>query len=346
MHMLKTKLRRVFSTRVSSLFAVFILVASFILMSATPVFALPAINTASATLSTNAPGPATATYTLSFKLGATDTIGSISAQACDQASGSCTQSGNASGFSGSSDVFGSTTLPGSSWATTTNATALKAHNASGAAGNTSTQYNISWTGVTNPTAPNATWFLQVTLYSDTGFATPVETGVMAISTAGQITVTATVNQSLTFTLATATAGLGVLSTATTSSATSTMSAATNALNGYVITVNGSTLAGPSTITALTSATPASVNTPQFGLNLVANTTPSVGSNVSGSGSGTAASGYNTANSYKFVTGNTVASAGGATNSNTFTVSYIADIDSSIAPGSYSTVLTYICTPTF
>ncbi len=68
--------------------------------------------------------------------------------------------------------------------------------------------------------------------------------------------------------------------------------------------------------------------------------------MSGSGTGTAATGYSTSNNFKFVTGDTVASATGPTNSNTYTVSYIANIDGSTAAGSYSTVLTYIATANF
>jgi hypothetical protein len=126
-----------------------------------------------------------------------------------------------------------------------------------------------------------------------------------------------------------------------------MTAATNAASGYSITVAGSTLTGPSTLTAMAGAASAT-NSKQFGINLRANTTPTVGTNVSGSGSGIAkvGSGYETADSFKFVSGNTIAEATAPTNSNTFTVSYIANIDGSTLPGAYSTVLTYVATPNF
>ena len=89
-----------------------------------------------------------------------------------------------------------------------------------------------------------------------------------------------------------------------------------------------------------------INNTQFGLNLMNNTTPAVGTAVAGSGTGTAASGYNTADVYKFVSGDTVAAASAPTNSNTYTVSYIANIDGMTAPGNYSTVLTYVATANF
>jgi hypothetical protein len=206
---------------------------------------------------------------------------------------------------------------------------------------------VSFSGVVNPSATNSTYFFRITTYSDASWTTAVDTGTIATSTAGQITVTATVDEALTFTLGSATAALGTLTTSTTGSATSTMTASTNAASGYSITVHGATLtSGSNTITALTSPTASSMNSKQFGLNLMANSTPSVGSGVSGTGTGAAASGYNTANNYKYVTGDIVASASVPTNSNTFTVSYIGNIDGSTAAGSYSTTLTYIATANF
>jgi hypothetical protein len=78
-----------------------------------------------------------------------------------------------------------------------------------------------------------------------------------------------------------------------------------------------------------------------------NTTPAVGLDVSGGGSGTAATGYNTQNQFKFNTaGDTIASAGAATNANTFTTSYIVNMDGTTAPGSYSTIINYTATGNF
>jgi len=126
-----------------------------------------------------------------------------------------------------------------------------------------------------------------------------------------------------------------------------MTAATNSASGYVVTINGSTLtSGVDTITALAAQTASTVGNSQFGINLKANTTPSVGSNVSGTGSGTATANYGTADQFRFVTGDSVASASGPTNSNTYTVSYIGNIAGITPAGSYSTILTYIATATF
>jgi hypothetical protein len=208
--------------------------------------------------------------------------------------------------------------------------------------------SVSFSSVKNPTATNATFFMRITTYSDATWTTAVDTGTIAASTAGQVTVTASVDETLTFTLTATTVPLGTLTTSATGTGISTFAVSTNANTGYSVTVAGNTLttAGNKTITALPSPTASSTNTKQFGINLVSNTTPAVGAAVSGSGTGTAASGYNAANFYKFVSGETIASAGAPTNSNTFTVSYIANIDGITAAGAYTTTLTYVATANF
>lgn len=288
---------------------------------------------------------ASTTYTFTFTAPSATTIKSISFQACTTASGTCTTpSGFVNGGIGSAPTgLGS----GGTWTgNTSTAGSLRVLNNSNT-GSPSAGAQVFFTGVTNPSATNSTFFFRITTYSDSTWTTPIDTGTVATSTAGQITVTASVDEALTFTLGSSTVALGTLTTSSTGSGTSSMTVSTNGASGYAVTVNGTTLtSGSNTITALTSPTASSQNNKQFGLNLVANTTPSVGSAVSGTGTGTAASGYNTSNSYKFVTGETVASATGPTNSNTFTVSYIANVDGSTAAGSYSTLLTYIATANF
>lgn len=289
---------------------------------------------------------AVTTYTFNFDAGST-TLKSIGFQACTTASGTCT---TPAGFS----VTGATvpTQPtgvgaASGWTVNT-ATAgqLRIVNSGNVTAPGATQ-TVYFGNVTNPSATNSTFFFRITTYSDAAWTTAVDTGTVATSTAGLVTVTASVDETLTFTLGTTTVALGTLSTGSTASGTSTMSASTNANSGYNVTVNGTTLtSGANTITALSSPTASSTNNKQFGINLVANTVPSVGSAVSGSGTGAAASGYNTANNFKFASSDIVASAAAPTNTNSYTVSYIANIDGVTAPGSYSTVLNYVATANF
>ena len=159
-------------------------------------------------------------------------------------------------------------------------------------------------------------------------------------------------------------------------ATSQMAASTNAAQGYTITVNGPTLtSGSATIpgySAATALTSANRGVSGWGMNLRANTA-AVASTFPGSSAeltatsvgdgvnlkGQALAGYNTIDTFKFTTGDAVAnsaSTGGAlgtvggtlgpTNSQTYTASYVVNVAGNQLAGSYTTTLTYICTPTF
>lgn len=290
---------------------------------------------------------ASTTYSFTFTVPSATVLQSAEFTACTTASGTCT---TPSGFSVASSTLPSQPVnlgDASGWVVSTaTAGSLRLSKSGNVAAPTGSQ-TVNFANVVNPSATNSTFFMRMTTYSGPTWTGVVDTGTVATSTAGQITVTAIVDEALTFTLAAATVALGTLTTSTTGSGTSLMTASTNASTGYSITANGATLtSGANTITALASPTASSINNKQFGLNLMANTTPAVGSGVSGTGTGTAATGYNTANSYKFVTGDMVASAALPTNSNTYTVSYIANIDGITAAGGYSTILTYIATANF
>jgi hypothetical protein len=60
--------------------------------------------------------------------------------------------------------------------------------------------------------------------------------------------------------------------------------------------------------------------------------------------------YNTIDNFKYVSGDTIARSdnGGAgpTNAQLFTASYIVNVAGNQLAGTYTTTLTYICTPTF
>jgi hypothetical protein len=235
-------------------------------------------------------------------------------------------------------------------------------------------------GLPSPATPNCTFFVRISTYASTDTTgSAIDTGVVAASTAQQISLTGTMPESLIFctggTVST-NAGVPDCSTATsgsitfnqlfsptsTATTTSQMAASTNAGSGYSVTVNGTTLtSGSNTISAITSTAQLSVHgLSQFGMNLVANTTatttPAVGADVAPAPNGTnykgeAASSYDTADHFKFDTGNIVAdSAFGGTAAGTdaqiFTTTYIVNVPGSQPAGTYTTTLTYICTPTF
>ncbi len=239
--------------------------------------------------------------------------------------------------------------------------------------------------IKNPSTANYTFFVRITTYSGTDGATgPVDSGSVAASTANPIQLSGIMPESLIFctgaTISTP-GGIPDCSTATagniafnqlfsptdTAVATSQMAASTNALYGYAITVNGPLLtSGSSTIPALAPTTPdapaASVTgISAFGMNLRANTVasaisfPAGSANISGAPNGTDLRGqptanYNVPDNFKYVSGDTIARSdnGGAgpTNSQLYTSSYIVNVAGNQLAGTYTTTLTYICTPTF
>lgn len=301
------------------------------------------------------------TYTVtSAALPTTTAVKSVSLTACDAASGSCV---TPSGFSVASSTLGAqpTGLGSASGWTVNTATAgsLRVVNAANAT-TSSGAVSIQWDSVVNPTAANTTYYLRMTTYSDAAWTTPLDTGTIAVSTTNQITVSATVDESLTFCTGTSgittsscsgatgtSASLGTLTASTTGASTSLLGVGTNGQTGYSITVSGSTLtSGGNTISALAAQTASTVGGEQFGLNLRDNATPNIGADADGSGAGTPTSNYNTADQYRFVTGDSIASKNTSEAFRRFTVSYIANIGTATEAGTYSTALTYICTATF
>jgi hypothetical protein len=245
----------------------------------------------------------------------------------------------------------------------------------------STAVSYHLLGVTNPSADNTTFYVRISTYASTDTTGAViDSGTVAASTTEPIILTGTMPESLVFctgaTVGT-TSGVPDCATATsgsvtfdrlfspidTSIATSQMAASTNAGSGYIITVNGVTLtSGSNTITAMTTAGSGDAGVhgiSQFGLNLKANTTatssPAVGTEVAPAANGTnyrgeALNGYNTVDRFRFFSGNNVADSAnggaGGTDAQIFTASYIVNVPGSQPAGTYTTTLTYICTPTF
>jgi hypothetical protein len=167
----------------------------------------------------------------------------------------------------------------------------------------------------------------------------------------QVAVSATVAQSITFTISDSSIGFGTLSSSAARFATGdgtgsaseteahTLVVGTNASNGYTLTLNGSTLtSGGDTIDAIGSTnTASSTGSEQFGLRATAS-----------GGSGSVAAPY-TASGYAFDSAafpDEVASSTGSTANTTYSMRYIANIGSSTEAGSYSATLTYLASANF
>ena len=142
-----------------------------------------------------------------------------------------------------------------------------------------------------------------------------------------------------------TINFGSLSTSATATATSTFNVIDYTSYGYIVQVVGAApKSGSHTLTAM-SGSGSSIGSEQFGINLKANSVPSIGANPSG-GAGVAATGYGTVNSYKYASGDTIASAPKSSAQTNYTVSYIANAATTTPGGAYTGTLTFICTGTY
>lgn len=339
--------------------AVFLSFAFLLTLSPTNVSAAQ-ITSRKVTLSNSAGAGTGVTYTFNFTVPSATVLKSFQAEICTTASGACS---TPAGWTGaSSDLASQPTNYGdaSGWTDASTSTALRMAKTANSAAPTGSQ-TVAFNGTVNPTANNTTFFARITTYSDDSYTTAVDSGVVAASTAQQITVTASVDESLTFCSGTSgvttsscagatgsTVALGTLSASSTNSGSSQLGVGTNGGTGYSITINGTTLtSGGNTIDAMTgSSNTSTIGTEEFGVNLRDNATPNVGADPDGSGSGTPTADYNDVDEFKFVTTESIASKNAAELFRRFTVSYIANITTATEPGSYSATMTYICTATF
>lgn len=243
----------------------------------------------------------------------------------------------------------------------------------GAPINADVEYQLS--GITNPTTENQTFFVRISTYETTdATGTAQDLGTVAASTTRQIVLSGTMPESLVFctgsTIGTtggvpdcAKAGVGAIafnqlfSPTDTATSTSQMAASTNATSGYSITVNGPSLtSGSNTITPLPAPVGITRGLSQFGINLKANTIatsdPVVGTEIEHMSEllpnylAQPDPDYGTADSFMYLNGDVVATSSAGSDAQIMTVSYIVNVPGSQPAGTYTTTLTYICTPTF
>jgi hypothetical protein len=310
----------------------------------------------------------------SFTIPTAGNVGSIKFEYCTLAAGTCTAP---TGLTTTSATLGSETgVTGFTMVNTTDDAPYLTRTAANVAASTPVTYQLAT--ITNPSTTNQTFFVRISTYTEAALGgTITDTGVVAASTATPIELEGIMPESLVFcTGATVTTTLGVPDCATatagtvdfnqlfsptdTATATSQMAASTNAGTGYVISVNGLTMySGTNFVPAMGSMTTGVRGTGQFGMNLKANTvstsTPAVGIEVTPAANATnyrgqAATNYDTVDNFKFTSGDSVANSAnggaGGTDAQIFTASYVVNVPGSQPAGTYTTTLTYICTPTY
>jgi len=311
----------------------------------------------SLTLGSSTAGTAT-THQFSLTTGTTFSVGSVNFLYCTTAANACVTpvglSTTGATLSTQSGAMGFTLMSASNGAPYLTRTAASVP--------ATTALSFTLANVTNPTTANTPFYVRVTSYAGTdGASGPVDAGTVSSSTGGQLSAYGSVGESLSFCVGTSITGvdcstasgtsinMGSFSTTAPATGTSVFSTATNGASGYTVSVVGTTLTSPTgaaTIPALTTQTVSVPGTSQFGINVAANTAPSVGAAIAGTGTAVASATYGTANQFRFVSGDTLVSATGPTLGNSFTVSYLANVSPLQKASTYTANLTFVCTPTF
>lgn len=338
------------------LIVIVLLVASGLLYFSRP--SIAAVVPRSIMISDSTPS-AVASYSLAFTLTSAETLGSIKLQFCSNSpllTEPCTAP---SGFNISSATLASQSgeTGFAVYAPGTNANTIVLSRPPAASPGASVIYVFD--NVTNPNAFGSFYGRLQTFATNDASGPENEHGGIALSMNNAVQISTTVPPYLLFCGGVVIGGFdcanasgnyinfGNLASTTTASATSQLLTATNAASGFGITVGGSTMtSGNNTISPLSVADVSRAGVPQFGMNLVANTTPAVGSDPQGGGTAAPTANYGSADFFKFTSGDVIATATGVDDFRKFTISYVINIGAGQPIGVYATTLTYVCLANF
>lgn len=215
------------------------------------------------------------------------------------------------------------------------------------------------TNILNPSNPGS-YYVRIETFASTDATGPhVDYGGLAFNIRGGLSVTTTVPPFLLFCVANTISpydcasaqgtyvDFGELSATRTASAQTKMLVSTNAEYGYTVRVLGTTmLSGINAIDAISSRDVSRPGSSQFGMNVRTNTTPGIGQDPVGPGSGLPTGDYNISNQYAFVSGSTIAGSTTTEDYRMYTVSYIVNVTKDQPAGVYVTTLTYIALASF
>ena len=215
---------------------------------------------------------------------------------------------------------------------------------------TFTVYGTTGTGtgtVTNKASNVESSLITIT---DTGTNTDSTTLAAVVETNDIVTVSASVNPTLTLAISANTVALNTITSSSTGAGSHTAQIATNATGGFLLTYNGITLTATSgTIPAYGSQASSVQGTAGFGINMVSNATPAIGANVTQNAGVCAAlpADYGTTNKYSYVASTTTPLTNQAAPADcTYTISYVANVSNVTPAGSYTAPITYVASGTF
>ncbi len=221
--------------------------------------------------------------------------------------------------------------------------------------------SYTFDSVVNPSTIDAVNYVRISVYDNVnGTGTILDSGSVVFVVEDLFDIDAYVPPYLTFCVAvtvslncSSTSGFlgdfGEFSTTAPVTETTQMSAATNDSSGYNIFMDGQTLtSGANIIPALATQSGSVAGQSQFGINLRANTVPVAGADPENgvAASGSAAATYNTANQFRFVSGDRIAGSSISTGYNKYTVTYLINVSAAQMPGVYATTLTYTAVASF
>ncbi len=150
-------------------------------------------------------------------------------------------------------------------------------------------------------------------------------------------------------LNTASINFGSLSTSLPATGTATFSVLNYTAYGYIVSIIGSPPSNSGhALTNLASNASSTPGTEQFGINLVDNSTPNVGTNPvqvpdNTFSFGEIATNYDTVNSFRYAQGETIASGPKSSGQTDFTISYLINASTTTPGGKYSGNQTIVCT---
>jgi hypothetical protein len=161
--------------------------------------------------------------------------------------------------------------------------------------------------------------------------------------------TTTYNPSLSVSIGGASVGFNSFSASGPTTTTANFSVLNYTSYGYVVQLAGNPPSnGSTTINAMATTGPSVAGTSQFGINLVANTSPvSVGANPDTGqfGFGSASANYGTSNQYRYVSGETIAQSTKSSGLTTYTITYLINVAPLTPGGIYTSNQTLIITGT-
>jgi hypothetical protein len=300
---------------------------------------------------------ASTSYTLNFKIATPGLLGSIRAQFCSNdplIDTACTApagfnlAGAALSAQSGETGFGIDPL--------TTANVLILSRTPSAALSQAASYTLQ--GVVNPSSVGS-YYIRLQTYASADASGPAtDYGGLAFSINSQVSISTEVPPFLLFctaiTIPATDCGsasgdyinFGEPSASAARSGQSQMVVATNAENGYVISLSGTTLTSGNNVIAAMLGDISRPGRAQFGLNLRANSQPAVGSDPAGPGIGQPTSTYNQPNFFSFISNDVLASAAAASEPRKYTVSYIINVPAGQPPGVYVATMTYIASGSF